>query len=151
MTARPMRRDLLGAVSFTALAGIAAVTIARPDMQNPTSPTLQANDAELIAIGRPDASLLDLSDQFMALQVEIDAVNARLIDTTDEDMDTVVSRQSRIMDEMDRLTATTLAGHRARAATLEKWYSRGREGEFDSVVEWDRIGPLFRDLLGVPL
>ena len=125
----PSRRDLLGAAGFTALAGIAAVAIAVPDATQP--------DAELIA----------LRDQFMALQVKLDALKMR-DHVSDPELDGLVEAQASILDEMDGLTATTLAGHRARVATLERWYSRDAKGEFDSMVEWHRFAALFRDMLG---
>ncbi len=123
------RRDLLGAAGFTALAGIAAVAIAIPEATQP--------DAELIA----------LRDQFMALQVKLDALKVR-DHVPDTELNGLVEAQASILDEMDGLTATTLAGHCARVATLERWYSRDAEGEFDSMVEWHRVAALFRDLLG---
>ena len=129
--AQPSRRELLGAAGFTALAGVAALSFATPDTPQP--------DAELIA----------LSQRFLALQGQLDRVLDGSSEGADEATDAIVGQQSQILDEMDELTATTLAGHCARAATLEKWYCRGSEGEFDSMVEWHRVGPLFRDMLGI--
>ncbi len=94
-----------------------------------------------------DAPLLALCQRFMTLQAHLDAINARTVDVSDQECGEVIDQQASILDQMNDLRAVTLAGHRARAATLEKWYARGKSGEFDSEVSWRRIGPLFRDLL----
>ena len=57
---RKSRRDVLGAAGFTALAGIAAVAIAKPDASAEAAPAaLYPDDAELIAIGREAAELIE--------------------------------------------------------------------------------------------
>ena len=56
-TGRPSHRELPGAAGFTALAGVAAVAIAKPDVEKPTSP----------AVAPPDAPLLALCARFLGL------------------------------------------------------------------------------------
>ncbi len=150
--ARTTRRDLLGAGGFTALAGIAAVAIAKPDAQTvevlPTAPGHGGDDAKLVA----------LCSQFMALQAQLVAMGAATVPVRtdgpehgpgrDGVIDGLTDRQADILDKMHDLTATTLAGHRARAMAFDKWCSRGEHGDFDIVVSWGDIGPLIRDLVG---
>ena len=57
MTARPTRRSLLVRAGGLVLAGVAAVAVARPDAA-PVE-VLSADDAELIAIGREAAALIE--------------------------------------------------------------------------------------------
>ncbi len=58
-TARPSRRDFLAAAGFTALAGISAVAIAKPDRPAFASLAPAGDDAELVAIGREAAELIE--------------------------------------------------------------------------------------------
>ena len=161
--ARATRRDLLGAASFTALAGIAAVSIAKPDAQ--------AEAVEVTsAAPDPDGPLIALCDRFLALQAAVDLTydvelrefalakeegrsSERLIALEkegDTKRDPWFTEQSELLDEIGEMRATTLAGQRARARVLMAWYSLHRRGpdEPGDAIEWHSLAPLFRDLLG---
>ena len=136
----PSRRELISAAGFTALAGIAAVTIATPDAPAiEMLPTPRGDDAELIA----------LADRFMAIQAQMEVINAAdPADYPEAEMDDLVSEQASLLWETAPLEAATLLGYRARAAMLVNWYGvKGRE-ESPHEIEWHRLKPLFRDLLG---
>ena len=124
------RRDLMSAAGFTALAGIAAVTIAKPDAH---------------AAGTP---LLTLCGQFMAMQAGIDRINADMEHDHEEELERLCAAQVPILDEMEDLQAVSLEEHRARARVLMKWYGVKDGEEGHSQLEWHRVAPLFRDLLG---
>ncbi|NPD69324.1 hypothetical protein HN018_22760 (plasmid) [Lichenicola cladoniae] len=136
------RRDLLGAAGFTILAGIAAAAIAKPDQHatvgiTPTAATIS-----------PDAAPLALADKFMALQVQVDEINAGRPDTVDE-LDNLVIEQAAILDEMNEHIVTTMTGHQARARVLASWFElRGLDDSSHELDEY-RIWPLLCDLLGV--
>ena len=87
--------------------------------------------APAMAASHPDAALLDPDD------------------THDEArMMALIGVQSDILDEMDGLIATTLAGHRARATCLQKWFGIRANGDGHSLIEGPHVGALFRDLVG---
>ncbi len=131
------RCDLLGAAGFTALAGIAAVAIAKPDAQAVEVPPV----AQVT-----EAPLLELCDRFMALQAQIDAICSR-DDDHDDGLDALIDQQVPILDEMGDLSAASLEGQRARAQVLMAWYG-GTKDLHAAAVEWERVAPLFHDLLG---
>jgi len=137
------RRDLLGTGAFTTFAGIASGVVAKPDQ------LATMGNMPTVAATRPDAGLIDLTSQFMALQARIDANDDGLIDDGDADMRGLIAAQARLLDEMAETPATTLEGHQARARALMGWYSvQGEEDTCHSIIQWDRLWPLFRDLLG---
>ena len=138
-TAHPSRRDLISAAGFTALAGIAAVAIAKPDAEAvEVLPTAHGADARLIA----------LHDQFMVLQVEIDAINAHKRTVTDDEMDSIVCEQADLLEEMHSLVVTTPEGHLARARVFVAWYAIEEDKRSDSEIDHDRLWPILRDLIG---
>ena len=59
----------------------------------------------------------------------------------------MIDAQVPILDEIDDLDAVSLEAMRQRARVVMAWYggSRGLEATH---LEWHRIYPLFRDLLG---
>ena len=157
--ARPSRRDLLGAAGFTALTGIAVAAIARPDAQ--------AVEGISPASGG-DVALIAACDRFMVLQAGLYASYAKEREQHDAlkkqgvlyrqlqafEMEVEAERtplqdeQVELLDQIEDLEASTLAGQRARARVLMAWYEVGNGGEHHVVLEWHRLAPLFRDLLG---
>ena len=132
------RRDLMGVAGFTALAGIAAVAIAKPDAQA----------VEVVPVAHnPDAPLLALCARFLALQADIDAIEGEEGPDHQDQLDGLIDAQVLILDEIDDLDAISLDGMRQRARVVMAWYggSRGLEATH---LDWHRIQPLFRDLLG---
>ena len=86
-------------------------------------------------------------NQFLLLQVELDALTHQ-DDAPDAELGAVVQAQAAIIEKMDALTATTPAGHRARAMVFDKMWTRDEGGNFDLVLSWHDIAPLIRDLMG---
>lgn len=134
--ARPSRRDLMTAAGFSALTGIAALAIARPDAE--AAEVLPATDAKLIA----------LHDQFMALQARVNAVNADTLAATDDELADLLSDQADLMEEMHPLRATTLAGQRARVRVFLDWHAMSAAKASHSHIDHDDIWPILRDLIG---
>ena len=138
--ARMTRRGILGGGAAAAAAGLAGAASAQP-------PAHAGDDAELVT----------LCGQFMVLQTKLDAMGATTVPVRTEGpeygphrdaaIDDIVDRQGDILDKMHDLTATTLAGHQARAMTFDKWCSRDGDGDFDLVVSWGDIRPLIQDLV----
>ena len=124
------RRVLMGNAGIAALASIAAAAIAVPDAT------------------QPDTPLLALCNQFMALQAGVDRINADDEHDHEEELERLCAAQSPILDEMEDLRAVSLEEHRARAQVLMKWYGVKDNEEGHSQLEWYRVAPLFRDLLG---
>ena len=90
----PSCRELLSAAGFTALAGIAAVAIAKPDAQAvEVLPIAHGADAELIA----------LHDQFMVLQAQLDAIDAGEEHPTDDQLDNIIHAQADLLEDMHSL------------------------------------------------
>ena len=97
----------------------------------------------------PDAEILALADRFLVLHAQRDAMDFDPDDKDDEaQMMALIGDQSSVLVQMDGLTATTLAGHRARAACLQKWFGIRANGNGHSLIEGPHVGALFRDLLG---
>ena len=137
-TGRPSRRELLGAAGFTALAGIAAVSIAKPDAQA----------VEVVPVAHdPDGPLMALCARFLELQANIDAIDGEEGPDHQDQLDGLIDAQVPTLDEIDDLDAVSLEGMRQRARVVMAWYdgSRGLEATH---LECYRIYPLFRDLLG---
>ena len=155
------RRALMGSVGVAALAGIAAVAIAKPDAQA----------VEVVPVAHnPDGPLLALCARFLELQAAIDVTydreteehevaqkegrsSARLMameKAHDVEREPWVSEQRTLLEDIGDISATTLPGQRARARVLMAWYSlhrRGAEGA-GVAIDWYDLEPLFRDLLG---
>ena len=135
----PSRRELLSAAGFTALAGIAAVAIAKPDAQAvEVLPTARSADAQLLA----------LHDQFMVLQAQLEAINAHTRTVTDDEMDSLICEQADLLEDMHLHTVTTPAGHRARARVFVAWYGMQGGKQSHSEIDHDRLWPILRDFVG---
>ncbi len=154
---RATRRDLLGAGTAAALAGLATAAAARPGIALPPA--------------SPDAPLLALCSRFMELQAQIDASYARETERhralkrqgaayaqlhvseaeREAECAPLEDQQLVLLDQLGGLVASTQEGQRARARVLMAFYSLGggKGGEHTLVVEWSRLAPLFRDLLGI--
>ena len=117
------RRDMMGAAGFTALAGIAAVAIAKPDAQAAAAPT--TDDAELVAIGREAADLLEqrkpLEARWWALSP---ATGFRTKGGPDHDEMNAVSDAIQPIDE--RLEALSDRAMALRATTRNAWIAKAR-------------------------
>ena len=66
----------------------------------------------------------------------------------EEELERLCAAQVPLLDEMEDLRAVSLEEHRARALVLMKWYGVKDGEEGHSQLEWYRVAPLFRDLLG---
>ena len=135
------RRALMGNAGVAALAGVATVAIAKPDSASGQVPAPAGGDAQLVVF----------CNQFMILQAELDGIEGRVKageDVADSEFDPVTDAQAAIIEKMDALTATTPAGHRARAMVFDKMWTRDEGGNFDLVLSWHDIAPLIRDLMG---
>lgn len=116
--AHTSRRDLLSAGAMTALAGVAAITLAKPDAQA----------AEALPAGlHPDAELIDLCGQIVEFErlwgIESDKSSdlvpghpARVVARAD--MDRLSALQNPIADRLYDLPTHTLDGFRARARAI---------------------------------
>lgn len=160
---RISRRDALGAVGFTALAGVAAAAVAKPDAQvAEVLPTTHTDDAELIAIGREAANLIEqrkpLEARWWALpqdsgsrrketpeHVELHAVG--------DAMEPIDARLNELADRAMELRATTPKAWIAKARLVR----REMEAEFvtNGAIDVDEMQPagrltwsLLDDLLG---
>ena len=136
------RRDLLGSASFTALAGIAAVTLAIPkasaartdasSVENPPTGLYTVQIAEIerqwaTHDGHPDAELIALCDQVIAIEAEWAAsvsVSSEM-DTKDPAYAAFDRRELALIDAkyplIDRINGMpthTPAGFRARALVI---------------------------------
>ncbi len=123
---RKSRRDVLGAAGFTALAGIAAVAIAKPDAGAAAGPAaLHPDDAELIAIGREVAELIErrrpLEARWWALPT-IDIPRTAGLPGADEP-DAVAAAMEPIDNRLDELSDRVLE---LRATTREAWIAKAR-------------------------
>ena len=157
--ARLSRRSLIGSAGFTALAGIAAVSIAKPDAQA----------VEVLPVTHdPDGPFLALCARFLELQAAIDVTYNReeeeyrlmkrqgvsnkklcaLEKQGDAERDPWQSEQHDLLEQISEITAVTLAGQRARARVLMGWYSLRDGGEHSCSIDWSDLAPLFRDLIG---
>lgn len=155
----PSRRELLGAAGFTALTGLAAVTIAVPDTQAvEVLPTPR----------RDDAGMLALSNRFLHLEAQIVAsydreaalFNAAAADgATSKQLVALEQRgevernpwtdeQREVLTDLSDMSASTLEGQRARARVLIAWYSLREKSAHYVGMDGKDILPLFRDLLG---
>ena len=99
-------------------AGIPALVSTRGGTE---SGTYAAREAPAI----PDAAVLTLADQFMALQVRLDALAGKQV--PDEELDGVTAPQASILDAMSEHTVATPAGHRARARVIAAWFKHHRQ------------------------
>lgn len=156
------RRALMGNAGIAALAGIAAVSIAKPDAQA----------AEvLLAPDDADTSLMALCGRFLALQAMLDrsydeerqeyhlakqegCSNEHLLameGANDVAREPWSDEQWALLQEIREVSATTLAGQRARARVLMAWSNVHRGGSGTDIVEWKDLAPLFSDLLGEPV
>ena len=130
------RRALMGNAGVAALA---TVLITTPGTQAaPAVPTPSY----------PATPLLALCDRFMALQAGVDRINADDEHDHEEELERLCAAQVPLLDEMEDLRAVSLEEHRARALVLMKWYGVKDGEEGHSQLEWYRVAPLFRDLLG---
>ncbi len=156
------RRDLMGAAGFTAVAGIAAVSIAKPEGVLSTH-TLSAQPGE-----NSDAPLLAWCARFLKLQAAIDATYDRevqLYETLKQrglpnkqlhDLEVqgeaervpLCNEQVDLLDRIFDVPAATLAGQRARARVFIAWYCLRSGGEHSPSVDRHHLVPLLSDLLG---
>ena len=95
----------------------------------------------------PDADVLALADQFMALHAERQAIDAGK-PADDADVGDILDEQGRLLDAVQAHTITTPAGHRARAQMLAAWFEINERGKCPFQIDGQRIWPLFRDLIG---
>ena len=109
------------------------------------SPTAEGEVRE--APAAPDASVLALADQFMALVAERKAIDAGK-SATDDEVAEILDKQGRLLDVVQTQTITTPAGHRVRAQMLAEWYGITGGGDCLFQIDEQRIWPLFRDLIG---
>ena len=121
------RRDLLGAAAFSGFAAVAVAGFAWPDQ-----PAILAQPA-------PDAELIALCDRFNELEREIIATYGMLDDEHEDEEDALRApmeqAQKPLFEKIMGLRATTIEGHRARAAMFRLWYSQ-LEGEGRSEGFW---------------
>ena len=152
---RATRRDLLGAGAFTALTGIAAAAIARPDNLSGMAATITPDDAELIAIGREAAVLLDqrkpLAAQFWALPAgpakgdELEAI-ANAMEPIDERMDVLIGRAVTL-----KASGREAMAAKARLIGYDIWCCHSQSGVLDpeDLGHYDRLTwSLVEDLVG---
>ncbi len=139
-TNRPTtRRAMMGNAGIAALTGIAAVTIAKPD----------AAAVEVLPTRHhAETPLLAACARFMAIQAAVDVINDDLEDDHQHELMPLIKQQARLLDEMAELRAVGIVEQRARAQVLMAWYGVKSCEEGHSAMEWDRLQPLFRDLLG---
>ena len=137
----PSRRDLLGAGAFTALAGIAAVAIAKPDTRVGAALPAPHQDAELIALG----------ERFLDLERQV-RINHRTLledEPCDAANEPLEAEQKAILGRMHGLRATTLEAHRMRArvafAFSPELKEEGGPGDYNNQ---QMIWLLVRDLVG---
>ena len=133
------RRELLGAVGFSGLAAVAAAGFARPDQ------------SAIPAQASPDAELIALCARFDELERQINATFGTMEDEHAEDVLRVPMQEAQelLFERIMSLRATTIEGHRARAAMYRLWYDP-LEGEGRPERNWaGRLAwALVRDVLG---
>ncbi|MGI4793630.1 MAG: hypothetical protein ACRYG8_05990 [Janthinobacterium lividum] len=137
MTA-PSRRALLDTSCGTILATAATAIVMQPD----------ARASEVLPLTyRADTPLLALCERFMAVQADIDVIDADRETDHTEELDKLTDAQMPLLNDMTDLTATSLEGIRARVRVLMAWF--GGEGDVRCAdMEWWTLAPLFRELLG---
>ena len=150
------RRAMLGsAAGFTVLAGIAAATIAKPDTPAvEVPPASRGDDAELIAIGREAAALLDqrklLAVQFWALPAgpakgdELEAV-ANAMEPIDGRLDALTNHAMTLRSTSRKAMAVKarLIGH-----DLYVCHAHGGEMAFEAMEPSQRLAwSLVEDLV----
>ncbi len=158
------RRDVLGGAGFTALAGIAAVAIARPDASlTPPPPALHPDDAELIAIGQEVVDLLEqrrpLEARWWALPTIVLPRTASLPGADKPDavaaaMEPIDNRLEYLSDRVLELRATTHDAWIAKVRLIRHEIAisnvSGGEMEFEGMPLSERITwSLLDDLLAV--
>ncbi len=110
---RTTRRDLLGAAGFTALAGVAAVSIARPDAQAvEVAPVVAHPDAELIA----ECAAFDVLERRYRATFDGVQTNEEW-NAGDAERDRIHDQQELHYERITTMEAKTLEGLRAKART----------------------------------
>ena len=154
---RTTRRDLLGAAGGSALAGIATVAVAKPDLPPP--------DAELIAIGCEAAALLDQRKPLDARWWAIPqcaggrrakgSPEAREVDAIAAALEPIDSRLDELQDRALLLPATTREGMAVKALLIR--HELRLNYTFHGHLDLDALDPgqqltltLLDDLLGEP-
>lgn len=140
------RRDLFPALGATALAGIAAAGFAKPE-------TLTAAPKKAPAL-TSEQRLVALSEEFIAIQHEIDAAHAPCETFEQEEaaspqLQALYAREKPILEKLEAIKATTLTGFIAKARAFAAW-DRGDHLSKDS-GDWDIImlGSLIQELVAL--
>lgn len=126
---RTTRRDLMSAAGFTALAGIAAVAIGKPDAQaaDAPSPVLASGSLSPQAGENPDAELIGLCEQVIALEQQWGAETLRSgnwiptdprYKASQAEQDRLAALSEPLIDRIYGLPTHTLTGFRARARAI---------------------------------
>ncbi|NPD68913.1 hypothetical protein HN018_02920 [Lichenicola cladoniae] len=140
---RTTRREVLGAGAFTAMFGIAAAAIAKPDVQVSAAVPLQ-----------PDGELIALCSRFDDLERKMEATyylgpysEAKEL-AAEAQQASLHAEQDELLEQITPIRATTLAGFQARARTLVFWNKeierKGENGDWSNRMVW----ALVRDLNG---
>lgn len=113
------RRDIFPALGATALAGLAAAGLAKPE-------TLTAAPAAKPEGKNPDARLIALCDEFCRLERKSEALFEGPTRIDDDDERTphviaVMNEQDPVLDGIVSIKATTLAGLKAKTEALVAW------------------------------
>ena len=137
------RRELLSAVGFSSLAAVAVAGLARPDQ-----PAISAQPS-------PDAELITLCGRFDDLEQRIHATYGSLGNTLDDEdaedllREPLQQAQKPLFERIVNLRATTIEGHRARAAMFRLWHDQlERKGRPDGYWADRMAWALVRDVLG---
>ena len=137
------RRELLGAAGISGFAAVAVAGFARP--ADPAVPARPSPDAELIAL------CVRFDDLERRIRATYGSLGNTLDDEDAEDLlrEPLQQAQKPLFERIMNLRATTIEGHRARAAMLRLWHDQ-LEGKGRSGGYWaDRMAwALVRDVLG---
>ena len=142
LPAASRRRDFLTAAGFTALAGVAAASIALPDQVTASAITTSSGDAELIALcGR-------FNELERLCEATYDGVSIEAEEAAEAHREPWKVEQEDLLDRIIPLQATTLDGFRARARMWALWDGElKKDGEQSSYWEDRMAWALVRDLI----
>lgn len=140
------RRDIFPALGATALAGIAAVGIAKSE----TLPAAPKAKPFLTSEQR----LMALCDEFVRLEVQVDAIHAQCETFEQEQalepqLSALYQQEKNVFDQINAIKATTLEGFIAKARAFAAW-DRGEYLSKDG-GNWDiaMLGQLIQELVSL--
>ncbi len=137
--ANATRREALGAGLFTALAGVTAVAVAKPEAH------------AMQHAAHPDAELIDLCAQFCELERQFDATDFSArpgtleAEAANREQRALTDAGDPILDRMHDLPTHTLEGFRARARAIVA-FDKGELEKSDDAR--GMVWMLVRDLVG---